>query len=53
MRKRIGSSPAASAAFEANAQLPHPMLEPPRMILAGQSETAANQIPNQTMEKMA
>ncbi|MCE7798590.1 hypothetical protein LWE61_18830 [Sphingobium sufflavum] len=41
MRKRIGSSPAARAPFEADATLPHPMLEPPRMIPNGQPETAA------------
>ncbi|MET0365734.1 MAG: hypothetical protein ABW169_13890 [Sphingobium sp.] len=36
MRKRLGSAPAAQTPFEADAILPHAMLEPPRMMQAGQ-----------------
>lgn len=36
MRKRLGSGPAARASFDTDTRMPHPALEHPRMIRAGQ-----------------
>lgn len=41
MRKRLGSGSAADSVYAADARLPHPMLEPPRMIAPGQPNPAS------------